>query len=394
MPAATLPLLLNVFVAGMFVASFMMIAYLNPDFRRVRWIAMSYAIGMFTPISETILPLFANPAPFKILSYGSFLTGLALIAPALSIFYRRGPVWIITAAILVMGGLARWLIWNGPRDELWYELLYQSPFACAMLSAAWVVRRHGRGHPLDAALLLLFVLAALHFPMKAFAAASFGSGETAAVYLHSRYAMISQTVTGVVLIALGLVLLMNVLQTVIASNRADARTDALTGLPNRRALFEEFQRYREDADPRPLSLAILDIDLFKSINDQHGHQAGDLVLQHVAKCLAANKPTDAIAARIGGEEFVVLLPQDLGLAFKTTENLRLAVNDLLVTGLRVTLSAGLTAALPGEDLADVIRRADRGLYRAKTDGRNRSVVEPVPRDNYRPALRIVQNQAE
>lgn len=140
MPVATLPLLLNVFVAGMFVASFLMIAYLNPDFRRVRWIALSYGIGMFTPVAETLLPLSNNPAPFKILSYGSFLLGLASITPVLSIFYQKQPIWSVTAGICVGGAVTRWLIWDGPRDVLWYELTYQLPFACAMLSAAWVAR--------------------------------------------------------------------------------------------------------------------------------------------------------------------------------------------------------------------------------------------------------------
>lgn len=389
MPAATLPLLLNVFVAGMFVASFMMIAYLNPEFRRVRWIALSYAVGMLTPFAETLLPLFTNPVPFKVLSYGSFLVGLALVAPALSIFYCRSPIWWQSAGVIGLGAVTRWLIWNGPRDELWYELTYQAPFALAMASAAWIVSRHGRGQTLDRVLALMFVGVAAHFLLKPFAAAAFGSGATAAAYLDSRYAMISQTGTGLVLIAVGLVLLMNVLQTVISFNRAEARTDALTGLPNRRALFEEFTRRRSEENGTHLVFVLLDIDRFKAINDRLGHDVGDLVLREVALCLSAHKPSDAFVTRVGGEEFALLLPQEPPVALMTTETLRLAVSRLRVPDAPVTISAGVTSVLSDEDLSDTFRRADRGLYKAKIEGRNRSVVETPDRGLQRPSLRLL-----
>jgi diguanylate cyclase (GGDEF)-like protein len=237
----------------------------------------------------------------------------------------------------------------------------------------------------------MFVGIAIHFLLKPFAAATFGSGPTAAAYLNSRYAMISQTATGLMLIAVGLVLLMNVLQTVISFNRAEARTDALTGLPNRRALYEEFIRTRSERGGKALVFVLVDIDRFKAINDRHGHAVGDEVLRGVAHCLSTHKPTDALVARVGGEEFALLLPQEPSVALMSTETLRLAVSQLTISDVAVTISAGMTSVLPDEDLSDTFRRADRGLYKAKVAGRDRTVVEAPEKLDQRPPLRLLRS---
>ncbi|MBI3596073.1 MAG: diguanylate cyclase [Nitrospirae bacterium] len=160
-------------------------------------------------------------------------------------------------------------------------------------------------------------------------------------------------------------------------------TDELTGLPNRRylnrRLREELamaQRFRSS-----LSCIMLDLDHFKQINDALGHQAGDAVLQSLAKVLCADKREYDVIGRYGGEEFLVLLPQvDAQGAITVAERLRKRVEETdLATNLRkpvrVTISLGVTTfneeAINEEDL---IRRADEALYRAKARGRNRSVM--------------------
>lgn len=153
-----------------------------------------------------------------------------------------------------------------------------------------------------------------------------------------------------------------------------AMTDELTRLPNRRHLFAAAEQAL--ARGGPLSLAALDVDHFKRINDTWGHAAGDLVLQRVAHaCRAALRPTDLIG-RTGGEEFTVVLPSTtLAEALPVAERLRAAVEAIdcrdVDPSLRVTISVGLAEGQKGETLAKIAGRADEMLYLAKERGRNR-----------------------
>jgi diguanylate cyclase (GGDEF)-like protein len=160
-----------------------------------------------------------------------------------------------------------------------------------------------------------------------------------------------------------------------------ATTDPLTGVANRRHFVEQGSRLlaRASRDGEPASLALLDIDRFKQVNDTHGHAAGDQVLRQISRlCAELSRPGDLLA-RWGGEEFILLLPRtDLAAAFAVAERLRAAVAALAIEGgggppLRVTASFGVAQARAPE-LDELARRADRALYRAKRRGRDR--VEP------------------
>jgi two-component system, cell cycle response regulator len=159
--------------------------------------------------------------------------------------------------------------------------------------------------------------------------------------------------------------------------------DALTGLYNRRHFDERFKselayakRHRFD-----LSVVMVDIDHFKQINDTHGHSAGDLVLKQVAQVMARQLRTEDLIARVGGEEFTVLLrgvgPQG---AVCLAERLRLAVQGLAVTvegeSVAVTISAGCASltATPDGSAKSLLQCADQRLYSAKRNGRNRVVA--------------------
>jgi diguanylate cyclase (GGDEF)-like protein/PAS domain S-box-containing protein len=158
-----------------------------------------------------------------------------------------------------------------------------------------------------------------------------------------------------------------------------AITDELTGLYNRRGFFELGRREVERAVRfgHPLSLLILDIDHFKTINDTYGHPAGDRVLQTLARrCLANIREIDLLG-RYGGEEFVILLPESsLANASQVAERLRKVIAGepfaSQAGSLEITISLGVASVGEGEgDLADLIARADRALYLAKRSGRNR-----------------------
>ncbi len=157
-----------------------------------------------------------------------------------------------------------------------------------------------------------------------------------------------------------------------------AWTDPLTGVLNRAALLTGIEGALAEAaaNDRALTLLFVDIDHFKALNDRHGHQVGDRVLQECAAQMQALLPDGGLVGRYGGEEFVLLLPDTAGDAGAAlAERLRAAIaadrpGD--ERGVAVTVSIGI-AQYPadGEDLAVLLRAADRALYRAKAAGRNR-----------------------
>ena len=160
---------------------------------------------------------------------------------------------------------------------------------------------------------------------------------------------------------------------------ADVRRDPLTGLGNRRELERRWpQMLAQAADNgTPLAVAMLDLDGFKQVNDARGHAVGDRVLVALAGLLRTHTRAADLVARMGGEEFLVALPDaSPERALEVVERLRehVAAHDwqALAPGLRVTISAGLACSPPGE-CDTLIEAADAALYRAKSAGRNRVV---------------------
>ena len=168
-----------------------------------------------------------------------------------------------------------------------------------------------------------------------------------------------------------------------------AVTDPLTGLYNRRYAMSHLARVREQAvtTDRSFAVMLIDLDNFKQVNDTYGHTVGDMVLKSVAETLGANLRSVDLVARIGGEEFLAILPNTLPeAALKAAERLRLAVCSKPIDvapaeegaeplSLIQTISIGLVtsdgAMEAGVSLADLLQRADQGLYCAKKHGRNR-----------------------
>jgi diguanylate cyclase (GGDEF)-like protein len=177
-----------------------------------------------------------------------------------------------------------------------------------------------------------------------------------------------------------------VLWLALCSQRNDlqtlALTDALTGLMNRRAFDDIIEREirRSSRHTDPLVLLLIDIDSFKAINDEYGHQSGDEVIRVVGRVLQANARGSDIVARYGGEEFVVLLTGlRLDRAEAIAERLRAQVAGIrgLPDAICVTVSIGLAIQGPGDSFASLFKRSDDALYFAKRSGRNRVSMELV-----------------
>lgn len=162
-----------------------------------------------------------------------------------------------------------------------------------------------------------------------------------------------------------------------------AATDQLTELPNRRGFEMLAGQAIEEArrEQQPLSAIVIDLDHFKTLNDTHGHLAGDVVLKGFANQLRASLRRSDIVCRWGGEEFIVLFKNTaLDTAQQLAEKLRAQLEQQHFfwedKALKVTISIGLTNLTGGEGLDALIARADRALYRAKQSGRNRIASEP------------------
>lgn len=166
-----------------------------------------------------------------------------------------------------------------------------------------------------------------------------------------------------------------------------ARTDFLTGLSNRRHFLEvaEQELARAQRYDTPLSLAMLDLDHFKQINDTHGHEAGDKVLQHLAQICRSHCRDLDVVGRLGGEEFAILFPETpVHLAGEVADRLRAAIAAATVdlgggVSLHYTASFGLTSYTADDGHIDMmLNRADRALYQAKHQGRNRICRYTLP----------------
>lgn len=171
------------------------------------------------------------------------------------------------------------------------------------------------------------------------------------------------------------------MQEQVRKERLRAMTDLLTELPNREAWQERlsFEYNRWQRYSHPLTVGVLDIDLFKRINDSYGHKAGDRVLQLVAKEFRERLRTTDFVARFGGEEFVVLFPEtEPADARSVVDKLREHVGKLPFhfrgEPVTVTFSAGLAGFVAGDTEESVFDRADRALYQAKGAGRDRVII--------------------
>jgi diguanylate cyclase (GGDEF)-like protein len=180
----------------------------------------------------------------------------------------------------------------------------------------------------------------------------------------------------------GVVSIVWALQAAELHHRSEAILDPLTGLLNRHALAPRFMEISLQArlTEQPVCVILCDVDEFKAINDRHGHQRGDAVLRDVAYALRKHLRSFELVYRLGGEEFLVVLPGiDVSGAVEVAERLRDAVERTRPTGVPVTISLGCSGARGARVVyEDLFRAADAALYEAKRGGRNRVSAAPAP----------------
>jgi diguanylate cyclase (GGDEF)-like protein len=237
-----------------------------------------------------------------------------------------------------------------------------------------------RGKPIDRAVFWVFFAFALHFFPRTLTTLGLATPPSGSAFGATPFWITLHISLAVFGVALALTLLAAAMIDRIDDLRADRDADPLTGLLNRRGFDERGNRLAANPDARPVSLIVCDIDHFKRVNDTYGHVEGDRVLQAFAMVLARTIRKGDLAARIGGEEFVVLMRNtSAAKAQVLAERIRAALAAARpLDEAPVTASFGVAEARPGEVLWQVVNRADAMLYVAKSEGRDRVAVWVEP----------------
>lgn len=285
--------------------------------------------------------------------------------------------------LLLILGFVEWLAQQGDTTYPWRVTLFTLAITYPLVITALRIVAWIRDHTLIPRALTLIVTAPIGLTLGVFwvraLMALTGTTEGMADFNQtSNFDLAATWIFLVVLGAFNFSLASLVLGALIERLRDLSATDQLTDLPNRRVmmsrLHEEHARYRRSG--HGYTVVIMDLDFFKKVNDTYGHTVGDQVLQGVAKLLQSSLRSSDTLARIGGEEFMLLMPMtdaDGALVQALRIRDKIAATPLPTNGgpLSVTMSFGVAEVLPADqDTAAVVDRADAALYQAKAQGRN------------------------
>ena len=346
MSGAGFILAINLFVAGLFAVAFGLVAIYNRTDRVARWFALAYVFGALYLVFEFVLPTQEAPRLVYIGGFTAFLGAVTAVTIGIAKRYELPVPWMLLAVVCGLTVGANYAAFDLGRDSLLRMMTYQAPYAFMQGLGAVLILRSRRRHAMDLALLVMFSFSALQFLSKPFLAlATGGPGASPQQYISSDYALYSQSLGAVLSVGIGLLMLMLLVRDMLAEITAKSETDTLSGLYNRRG-FDERTDSAVHRGGVPASLVVCDLDHFKQVNDTYGHDAGDRVIEAFAGVLREAAPERAIAARWGGEEFIVFLPgTNLGTARLFAESVRTAFAALPIAGVpagtRFTASFGV-----------------------------------------------------
>lgn len=392
MAGASFILAINLFIAALFALAFFLVAATHRSDGTPRWFALAYCCGLLYIGAEFILPVQVNAQLTYTAGFAAFLGAMSCVTVGIASRYRLPIPWLLLGVVAALSIVANWLAYDLGRNSMLRMFAYQAPYALLQAIAADLVWRSRRRQPMDVSLLVLFCLSVLQFLSKPLVAQwTGGTGDFAQSYIATTYALYSQSLGAILQVAVGLLTLLMLVRDMLVEVTARSETDPLSSLLNRRG-FEERAMAALSSSAQsgmPIALVASDLDSFKSVNDNFGHDAGDQVIIAFASLLASNSPRHSIVSRMGGEEFAVLLPgTNLIAARLYAETLRAAFAGQAIGALpshvRVTASFGVAEFDGNESLSDLRRRADAALYVSKRAGRDRVSVAAGPDDDVMP----------
>lgn len=374
MGGATYLLAVNFIVAGCFSSVFAVVARHSRSRLAALWIAAGFCVASLSALCELLVAYTSSSRLWAIGAFTTVLFGMVLLHVGVSALYGKRVDWRIASTFVCASVAVCHGIYDFPRGTWLHAFLYQSPFAMVLLSAAYSVLTSRTGIATDRFLGLLLLFTGLHFFAKAGLAISLGSGTTAKDYVQTSYALISQSTTAVLMVAVGLTLLATLVLGIMADQRVEAEKDGLSGLPNRRAFERAVRSLLIQSPTGKHALILCDLDHFKLINDSYGHLVGDQAIKSFGSLLLSSAPSHAILGRVGGEEFAVVLPNtDIEAALLLAQAIRAATTTMpdVPDDLEITASFGVSPLTQAAGLAEAYREADAALYSAKNAGRNR-----------------------
>lgn len=280
--------------------------------------------------------------------------------------------------------------WSADPRSITASVLYHIPYCLTcLITTATIWQSKSAKRLTHRSLAFLFLLCGLYFLSRPFQAALTGDlGKDD--YLGTVYALLNEFTFALLLIAVAINFCALAIQEAIVDLREQAYRDALTGLLNRRGLEAALARVSDPTGTGDGSIAVCDLDHFKSVNDAYGHPAGDAVIAQFARSLVEATNDHDLCARVGGEEFcVIFLDRGPTSALPTLESARVRFADQMIPGLpadrRVTASFGLARLARVSDVDKAYEDADAALLAAKRGGRNRIALhedsDPFPVHN-------------
>ena len=364
--------LLNTSMAAIFCVALLAIWRNNRALNYIRIFGFSYAVrslcfGIF---------YFAFSLENPVLRYSANIFLLfAIVLLSIGLSYRRGrsPRYGILLAIgaLTLGPLNYYQFVDP--NLLARVIILNTGLAVLSLLMLLDVARTSRRSPVEQVLLgLLLVSCAGYLLRPLFLIASGASGQR----FEGSYWLVVSISDALICAMTAVGVFAIIASDVMDGIKSDALTDALSGLFNRRGFEPRARRAMErQADGKSAALILGDLDHFKSINDQFGHTRGDLVIRRFSEILKEKAPGGAILARLGGEEFAIMLPPGASVsAGELAEEIRTAFKqiapDIVSSAVNPTVSFGVAIARENENLPALIERADGALYKAKGNGRD------------------------
>jgi diguanylate cyclase (GGDEF)-like protein len=369
--------LLNPAITLTLAAAFLVLFFYRRDRLHLALVVAAY-IGS---TSGFLLQNFTLPVGLtatKVLSNVAFTLAVISLSAAILLRYSRPVPWL-GIGLSALGGFSGfcWFMFAQP-DLTWRILSISFAFGAISLMVALELKAMPNKGRIETLLVLLAFLSAANFlarPLIVIAIEGpYASGVDFQTSLYWTTALLTHAVMSLMI---ALCLFTAEAVDLMRTLRSESITDSLSGLLNRRGFETRASAMLGMCQGAglPASLIIADLDRFKALNDRHGHAAGDRVIAEFAARLRAAAGTRAVAGRLGGEEFAVLLPMaDAAAARLFTEAVRQVFSGDSIAGLprevRVTASFGIALCAGKESLSELMRRADEALYHAKRGGRD------------------------
>ncbi|MEP5031949.1 MAG: GGDEF domain-containing protein [Parasphingorhabdus sp.] len=379
-------------ILGLFAVVFAIVYLHDRKQRMAGWLALAYLSGLaafLVDISRSALDPIQSDIAAKTLFWCFSL------AFSLALFDRFKTLYptVKLGVIIGTGAGALWWFSFGDPDII-MRSTFSSITAGLLISTTLPTLWKRRSGLLDTILLgLIAILSAIYFLRPYLIYSVLDAAHTIGTYQNSAYAMLLHGSSAIAALACGVTLLIVLGHDIILKYQRETTIDPLTGLMNRRGLDQFITKELNKKGVDDCAVMIVDLDDFKQVNDLFGHETGDHVLKRAASILQRVTGNLGKVARIGGEEFVILLDElSSEDRLVVAQHLRLSVGMIVHPEIgpedRVTASFGVALIFKGESFAMALRRADSALYEAKSDGRN-CVVE-ASNDNSFTKIRYIE----